>query len=46
MTPEEREARLTALRAKLSAREGNPIYRDNVKALRAEIDRLEAERGS
>mgnify|MGYP001610611714 CR=1 FL=1 len=33
--------RLTELRAKLKAREGKNEYRENVKAIRAEIARLE-----
>lgn len=44
MTNEEREARITELQRKLRARDGNPIFRTNVEALRAEIARLEAER--
>jgi hypothetical protein len=35
--------RLTDLRAKLRAREGRTEYRENVKAIRAEIERLERE---
>lgn len=35
--------RLTELRAMLKAREGKTEYRDNVKAIRAEIERLEKE---
>lgn len=35
--------RLTDLRAKLAAREGKAEYRENVKAIRAEIARLEQE---
>lgn len=46
MTPEEIEARLTQLRAKLKARDGNAIYASNVVALKAEIARLEALNGS
>jgi hypothetical protein len=35
--------RIDDLRAKLKGREGKPEYRENVKAIRAEIARLEAE---
>lgn len=35
--------RLAELRAMLKAREGRPEYRENVKAIRAEIERLEQE---
>lgn len=35
-------ARLAELKAKLKAREGNPIFRTNVADLKAEIARLEA----
>lgn len=41
-TPEEIADRLADLKRKLAAREGNPAYRDNVPAIRAEIARLEA----
>lgn len=43
MTDAERIARLNDLHRKLARREGNPIYRENVKALREEIARLEAD---
>lgn len=38
--------RLDQLRAKLKAREGKSAYRENVKAIRAEIARLEQEEAS
>jgi len=34
--------RIAELKRKLRAREGNPAYRENVQAIRAEIARLEA----
>lgn len=37
------EARLEKLRAMLRAREGKGEYAENVKAIRAEIERLEKE---
>ena len=37
------QKRLTDLKAMLKAREGRPEYRDNVKAIRAEIARVEKE---
>lgn len=44
MTDEEREARITDLQRKLKARDGNPIFRNNIEALKAEIARLDAAR--
>ena len=38
--------RLADLRRKLAAREGKSEYKDNVKAIRAEIERLEREAAS
>jgi len=38
------EGRLADLKRKLQARESNPAFRDNVKELRKEIERLEARR--
>lgn len=35
-------ARIAELKAKLAAREGNPIFRQNVVDLKTEIARLEA----
>lgn len=43
MDREARAARLDDLRAKLRAREGKSEYKQNVVAIRAEIERLEAE---
>jgi len=37
--------RIAQLKAKIAAREGRPGFEDNVRALRAEIAQLEAERG-
>lgn len=37
------QKRLTDLKAMLKARDGRPEYRDNVKAIRAEIERVEKE---
>lgn len=37
--------RLEDLRAKLKARDGKPAYTENVKAIRAEIARLEKNDG-
>ncbi len=34
--------RIVSLRAKLAAREGKAEYKENVEAIKAEIDRLEA----
>lgn len=41
-TPQEVEARLADLRAKLAKRENRSEYKANVVAIRAEIARLEA----
>lgn len=38
--------RLADLKRKLRKREGNPAFRENIEAIRAEIARLEAQQGN
>lgn len=45
MTNDDRLARIEALKAKLSARDGQPGYAQNVEDIMAEIARLEAVNG-
>lgn len=42
MTPEQLADRLDDLKAKLRARQGNPVFNVNCLAIQAEIERLEA----
>lgn len=40
MTPDETAARIAELEAKLAARDGQPGYKRNAEAIRAELGRL------